>query len=400
MTPLDILFVCNKPPFPPKEGGSMAMNQLIEGLADAGNQIKVLSAYSDKYPVQEHDIPENYRKKTNIELIYFDLKIKPAEVLLNLFSGKSYHVQRFISTDFEKKLRTVLQDTSFDIVQIETPFMAPYVPVIRKYSRAKIILRAHNIEHLIWQRMAQATKRPCKKIFLRHFARTLENYEKTVVSQFDAVLPITQHDADFFKQHTRRPVKIIPFGVEPIAVAATAEIPVENAVFHIGTMNWMPNEEGIRWFLKKVWPRVMRQNPRIKIYLAGRFMPRWLYNMSMKNVIVVGEVPDAREFIRSKTISVAPLFSGSGVRIKIIESMNLSKAVVSTATGAEGINYTHGKNILIANTAESFARAIVDLYENPDKASEIGKNARELIQTQHFHQKIIGELETFYQEIL
>ena len=398
--PLHILFVCNKPPYPAKEGGSIAMNQLIEGLIHTGNRVKVITAYSDKYPVREKDIPESYKKKTGIEFVHLDLSIKPVEVLQNLFSNKSYHVQRFISDDFERKLVNILKSTPFDIVQIETLFMAPYVPVIRKHSRAKIILRAHNIEHLIWKRIAQSSKRPCKKFVLHHFARTLENYEKTVVSQFDGILPITRHDADFFKQHTRQPVKAIPFGIDPAQYSTGTKYSPENAVFHIGAMNWMPNEEGIRWFLKKVWPLVIHKNPQIKVYLAGRFMPRWLRETQIKNVVITGEVADAREFIRSKTIAIAPLFSGSGIRIKIIESMGLGKAVVATTTGAEGIDYTHGKNMLIANTAETFADALIELYENPEKASEIGKNARELVLSQHHHQKIIRSLETFYQEIL
>lgn len=129
-------------------------------------------------------------------------------------------------------------------------------------------------------------------------------------------------------------------------------------------------------------------------------MPEWLTRSKIKNVIVVGEVPDAQEFIQSKAISIAPLFSGSGIRIKIVESMATGKAVISTTVGAEGIHYTDGKDILIANTAEEFLKAAEFLFANPAKTKEIGDNARKLIREKHNNEKIIQTLISFYREIL
>ena len=395
-----ILFICNKAPWPEKEGGPMAMNRLIEGLADAGNRVKVLAANSDKYHVDPDSIPASYRRKTHIEFVPLNLSVKPVPAFLNLFTGKSYHVQRFVSRAFEEKLTEILKKEDFDIVQMETLFMAPYLEAIRKHSRARVVLRAHNIEHLIWKRIKQASRNPLKKFYLNHLYKTLERYEKTVLNRFDGVLPITEKDAAFFRQHTRKPIVTIPFGVSPVPFSGIEKVPAENALFHIGAMNWMPNEEGIRWFLKKVWPLLTRRFPEMKLYLAGRAMPPWLLNLHEKNITVIGEVESARDFIASKSISIVPLFSGSGVRIKIIESMSLGKAVVSTSTGAEGIDYSDGEDILIADTAAAFAEAVARLYQNPEEALRMGKNARHLIETKHNSPKIIERLEAFYEEIL
>ncbi len=397
---LNILFICNKSPWPPKEGGPIAMNQLITGLQQAGNHVKVLTVDSAKYHVDPALVPEDYRQKTGIEFVPLDLSVRPVPAFFNLFTRKSYHVQRFISTSFEKKLITILQHADFDIVQLETLFMAPYIRVIRKYSRAKVVLRAHNIEHLIWKRLALASRNPLKKLYIRHLYVTLERYEKSILEQFDGILPITGKDAAFFRQYSRKPVTVIPFGVDTEVVPRPESLSVENALFHIGAMNWLPNEEGIRWFLKNVWPRLTTRFPEMKLYLAGRAMPDWLLRLHEKNVVVAGEVDDARDFMATKSISIAPLFSGSGVRIKILESMSLAKAVVSTHTGAEGIAYTKGKDILIADTTDAFAAAIIRLYENPEEARQIGKNARRLIEAKHNNTKIIARLETFYKEIL
>ena len=400
MASLKILFICNKSPWPAKEGGPIAMSNLIDGLITAGNKIKVLAVNSDKYYVNIADIPAAYRIKTDIEFVHLDLNIKAIPAFFNLFSQQSYHVQRFISKAFEEKLIEILLKENFDIVQMETLFMAPYIDVIRKYSRAKILLRSHNIEHLIWKRMYRTCKNPLKKFYLHHLFVTLEKYEKTILNHFDGILPITEKDAGFFKYHSHKPVKTIPFGVNIENYPVQDSPPVEHALFHIGAMNWKPNEEGIRWFLKNVWPRIHPQFPDLKLYLAGRAMPRWLLDLKQTNISVLGEVPDARAFILSKSIAIAPLFSGSGVRIKIIESMSLGKTVISTKTGAEGIDYTAGKNIIIADTADEFATAIEKLYNNRNEAVRIGKNARRLMEEKHENQKIIQQLQAFYQEIL
>lgn len=396
---LNILFICNKSPWPPLEGGPIAMNNLIEGVVAAGHNVKVLAINTNKYNVNDSDIPEDYKKNTNIELVYIDLSMKPIPAFLNLFTGESYHVERFISDDFREKLREVLQNHNYDIVQIETLFMSPYINTIREFSSASIILRAHNIEHLIWKRVASITKNPFKKAYLKHLAKTLENYEKGILNSYDGIIPISSKDEYFFLQTSNKPVQTISFGVDTGNLENSDSSECEHALFHIGAMNWIPNQEGIKWFLEHVWPKVNKELPELKLYLAGRKMPSWIEELNQKNIIVVGEVPDAYSFIKSKSISIAPLFSGSGIRIKIIESMAHEKAVISTTIGAEGINYTNNKNIMIADDAESTVEAIKELYTKKDKCDNIGKNARALILEEHDNGKIIESLIEFYHKI-
>ena len=104
---MKILLLCNKPPYPASEGGPMAMNSIISGLLEAGHHVKILAINSEKYHVKESDIPEDYKKKTGIELIDVDLTVNPLNAFLNLFTKKSYHVERFISKEFKDKLTEV-----------------------------------------------------------------------------------------------------------------------------------------------------------------------------------------------------------------------------------------------------------------------------------------------------
>ena len=376
------------------------MYNFITKIADAGNEVKVLAANTNKYFVNIDEVPEDFKKKTNFELEYIDLSIKPVDAFLNLFTDKSYHVQRFISKKFEKRLIEILQSETFDIVQIEFLYMSPYLEVVRKYSKAKVVLRAHNIEHLIWKRIADEEKNPVKKFYLRHLATTLENYERGILNKYDAIVPVTAKDAEFFKQNSNVPVMDAPFSIDTEKFSKYINDNPEHALFHIGSMNWMPNEEGIRWFVKEVWPEISTKHENLKLYLAGREMPKWLVNLNMKNLEVVGEVDDAYEFMSSKSILVSPLFSGSGIRVKIIESMALGKAVISTTIGAEGINYTDGKDILLANNKEEFIEAISKLYTDKLLTRELGKNALELVREQHDIAKVVDKLERFYNSLM
>jgi len=395
---LKILFLCNKSPWPPKEGGSIAMNQLIEGLIEAGHSVKVLAVNSEKYHTRREDVPEDYLKRTGIEWVDVDLSVKVWPAFVHFVSGKSYHIARFVSEAFKTKLIEILKTQHFDIIQLETLFLGPYIPVIRGYSTSKIVLRQHNIEHLIWKRMYLQNRFSPKGLYFYHLYKTLKNYELNIINEVDAILPITEKDAKFFRERTQTKIQTIPFGMD---VSEEKEIQEpENALFYIGAMNWMPNMEGLRWFLKNVWPALTLKFPKLKFYIAGRETPRWLLKLKTKNIIVLGEVENAKQFIRSKKIAVVPILSGSGIRVKIIESMSLGKAVVSTSTGAEGIGYEHGKNIFIADTAKDFIQKISILYTQPHITEKMGRAARQLIIEHHGTQNIIRQLTGLYRKIL
>ncbi|HPX34839.1 MAG TPA: glycosyltransferase family 4 protein [Bacteroidales bacterium] len=399
---MKILILCNKSPYPPKEGGPIAMNAIIEGLIEAGHQVKVLAINTNKYFIKENDIPESYRQKTGIETVYIDLSIKPLDALLNLFSKDSYHVQRFISKEFEKKLISILQNDTFDIVQLETLYISPFIETIRENSKAKIVLRAHNIEHLIWERVAEISSNPLKKLYLKHLAKKLKNYELEIISKYDGIATITSKDASSFKNTgCEVPIISIPFGIDLEKIKEKPGIKAEfPSLFHIGAMNWMPNIEGIKWFLDKVWPLIQPEFPNLKFYIAGRSMPSWLYQKQLPNVEIVGEVPDAFDFMYSKAIEIVPLFSGSGIRIKIIEGMAVAKAIISTTIGAEGINVTHEKNILLADDPIAFANAVKRCVNDEQFVLSLGTNARELIRNEHSNKQIIEKLTKFYHSLV
>lgn len=397
---MNILIICNKSPYPPQEGGPMAMNSMVSGLIEAGHDVKILAVNSEKYHISIDKIPADYKEKTRIELVDVDLRVKPWQAFKNLFSDKSYHVERFISEDFKAKLISILKKEKFDIVQLEMIYMAPYIETIRNHSKAVVVLRTHNIEHLIWDRIAKKTWFFLKRWYINHLVRTLRKYELDVINKVDGIASITYRDAAFFRGITNVPVVDVPFGIDVEAFKPSFEIHEKPTFFHIGSMNWMPNEEAMKWLVNDIWDKVVKRNPEAEIHLAGRNMPKWLQNMKRKNLIVEGEVPDAKEFVASHDVAVVPLLSGSGMRIKIIEAMAMGKAVITTMVGAEGIQYSEYENIIIADTDEKIVEAMVRIIAEPAEAERIGRNARSLVENLYDNKKIINRLLLFYNELI
>ena len=396
---MKILLLCNKPPYPASEGGPMAMNSIITGLLEAGHQVKVLAVNNEKYNVTEADIPDDYRKKTDIELFDVDLRVRPLKALLNLFTKKSYHVERFISKEFKSRLAELLEKEHFDVVQLEMLFMAPYVETIRQHSKAMIVLRAHNVEHKIWERIAKETKFFLKRWYINHLASTLRDYELSALETVDGIAAITRKDAAYFRKYCSKPVIDVPYGVYPEEFTPKSEIEGKPKFYHIGSMNWMPNEEGIRWFIEEVLPKTVEKVPDFVYHLAGRNMPEWLTALKNPYVNVVGEVPDAKAFVAENDVAIVPLLAGSGIRIKIIESMAMGKTVITTRVGAEGILYDEEVNLIIAENIAKMVEAIRAINENPQIAVKIGQAARKLVEETYDNRKIIARLLMFYEQI-
>lgn len=392
---MKVLQLCNKPPYPPVDGGTLAMNSITQGLLAAGCEVRVLAMCSEKHPVLEDRIPDDYRRATRFEAVFVDLRLHPLDAGVAMLCGDSYHVRRFESKAFAARLAQVLKEETFDIVHVESIFLAPYVPVIRRHSNAHVILRTHNVENQIWRRMAMSERNCCKRWYIKHLALTLRAYESEHINDFDGVVSITDNDADYFRaEGCRKPIVTIPFAITPVQVDGVAEQP--GTLFHLGSMDWLPNQEGVRWFLDRVWPLIHSQMPSLTLHLAGRRMSDQLLNLQHEGVHIVGEVPDAATFIASKQINVVPLLSGSGIRVKIIEAMSQGKAVVTTTIGAQGIGAVDGRHLLIADTPERFAAQIRHCVDDPAFRQAIGANARQFIADNYGIEPLTRQLLAFY----
>jgi glycosyltransferase involved in cell wall biosynthesis len=398
---LKLLQICSKLPYPPKDGGSVAMNILTEGLISSGNEVHVLAINTPKHFIADQDIDLSYRKRTHYRSVLIDTDVKPFKALMNLFSSESYNISRFYSLDFENVLVEILKKNDFQIVQLETLWVVPYLDVIRKHSKGRIVLRSHNVEYSLWERLARTESNPLKKAYLNLLAKRLKKYELSMLNRYDAVLPITESDLRSFEDSgCKLPMMHVPFGIDSARYRTELQLAVFPRLFHIGAMDWMPNQDGIRWFLESAWPKVHALDQKAELHLAGRNMPDWLKQLKKQNVFIAGEVPDSISFINSASVMIVPLRSGGGMRVKIIEGMALGKAIISTSIGAEGIAYTDGENILIADTADEFVTAISRCCSDKTYTEKLGLNARKLIEEKYDNKIITEKLSAFYHKLI
>ena len=331
-----------------------------------------------------------------------DLKTNVFDALLYVMIARSYVVERFVTSKMKNKLMSVLQKDDYDIVQIESINLVPYIPLIRQISKAAVTFHCPNVEHLIWKRMYMNQKNNIfKRWYLKNTYQNMKYFETAHINDFDIVLPATDVDAQYLKREMKcvKPCKGVPIGFE--VAEDLPEVAVEeNSLFHIGSMNWFPNQQGIKWFLNEVWQEVLSVSPNVKLYLAGRQMGSYFTQGSWKNVNAVGEVADSTLFMCSKQIMVVPLLSGSGIRIKILEAMSLSKAVIATTIAAEGIMYTDKVNILIADTPQEFAQAVKKLTQDKEYCTQIGNNAAELIKEKYNINTVANQILDEYGKLL
>jgi len=396
-----VLQLCHKPPLPAKDGGCIAMNNLTQGLLDAGHKVKILTIFTHKHDLILDELDPDYIQKTDIEGVHVDTRINFVDAFTAFMTNDSYHVNRFFSPDMDIKIDRLLRKHSFDVIHLESLFMTPYIGTIKRHSRAPIILRAHNIEYTIWEKIAIGTKNPIKKIYLNFLAKQLREYELMMFNSVDGIATISESDKIRMMQlGVRRPIKTIAFGIDLNLYHCQPTTPEnENKLFHLGAMDWEPNVEGLTWFMDKVWPSIHQKFPHLTLHLAGRNMSDEFKAKSLPNVFIQGEVEDAIQYIQDHDIMVVPILSGGGVRVKIIEGMALGKAIISSTIGAIGIEYKEKENILIADTVLEWIQSIESLMEKPDKKVRIQNNARQFAES-HFDNKFITkELIQFYKEV-
>ena len=396
---MKILQLCHKPPLPAKDGGCIAMDNLTQGLLSLGHKVKVLTIYTHKHDLIFEELPEEYIEQTDIEGVFVDTRINLVDAFTAFMTNDSYHVNRFFSPDMDIKIDRLLRKQQFDIIHLESLFMTPYLGTIKRRSKAPVVLRAHNIEYTIWEKIAIGTKNPIKKAYINHLARQLKEYEMNMFNFVDGIATISESDKIRMLQlGVRQPIRTISFGID-LEKYQALPAPDEVSLFHLGAMDWEPNIEGLTWFIEKIWPHVNTHFPNLKLYLAGRNMPEKFTQIKVPGVSIIGEVEDAHGFMAKHSIMVVPLLSGGGIRVKIIEGMALGKAIVSSTIGAIGIEDHHAEALRIADSVQEWINALEPLVSNPEEIAELGNHARTFAEKQFDNVLITKSLIQFYRDI-
>jgi len=395
---MKILQLCKKFPYPLKDGESIAITNLSRSLTESGCRVDLLAMNTSRHFVELSQVNGALDHYENVYAVEVDNRIKPLEALGNLIKGKSYHISRFESNSFKENLIKLLKREKYDVIQLETLYLTPYIDIIRKYSKGLVSMRAHNIEHEIWDKIAKNTKLLPKRWYLKKLTQQLKDYEVKHLNDFDFLIAISDRDLIKFKNMGYHNGAVsTPVGINLSAYGASpTKEKVKPELSFIGSLDWMPNLEGLQWFLDKVMPSLNE----VELHVAGRNTPDSLKSNPQNNVVIHGEVDSAQKFINSYPIMVVPLLSGSGMRVKILEGMALGKLVITTSKGVEGIGATDGINVLLADTAEQFIEKIKWAVSNPERSNSIGQAARSFISSEYDSVEIAKKLKLAYEYVL
>lgn len=399
---MNILQICHKPPYPLVDGASIATFNLYTGLVEIGHNVHVIAMNTYKQYCDINQVPKEFREKSNYTLVDTDIRIKVLPAFLNLFTNKSYNISRFDTINFKRALIKILEKNVYDIIILESLYATPYIELLREMTNAKIVLRAHNVEYNIWKNLANNEKSIIKKWYLNLLSRRLKKYELKTLAKVDLIASISNEDNLVFKNEAcQTPMIYLPFGIN----FANDEFrnyssPKEDelVLFHVGSMDWLPHQESIKWFLEEVWKNVIIKCPDVKLYLAGSKMPDWITYGNYPNLIVTNGYVDGKIFMNKKAIMIVPSFSGSGIRIKIAEGMALGKVIITTKNGAMGIPCTNGKNIFISDSSTEWVELIRKCVNDIELVKTISKEARQFSESEFDHklsaQKLIDAIKS------
>ena len=417
---MKILVVGNRVPWPLHDGGAIATYGMLRSLAENGAEVDFFS-FNTKKHFAENAIIEKYFGFCKVHLVSLDAGVKPLNALWNLLFGGSYHLERYDDLEAAVELYDLIQSSNYDCVMVEGLYSMPITWRVMKQMSVrpnngvmdvdpinsnetiqkepiKWVYRSHNLEYQIWERLAISTPQPLKKWYLALQSKRLKRAEIDAWCRMDAIVPIVETDSlvirtalteiqqinqiDSGDSDSRQPkIHVYQPGIAIERPFAFIHQPM--SLFHIGSMEWQANEQGVMWFLNKVWPLVLSAQPNAKFHLAGKGLSKQDPRFFQSGIVNHGEVSNAEDFMHEHGVMIVPIQAGSGIRIKTLEAMALGVPIVSTSIGAQGLTVMDDVEIKIADEPKEFAAAICTLLSSPAKSQEMTTQARKYVELHH-----------------
>jgi len=364
-----ILHLCNKMPFPGRDGSSIAMESLIRLEQGLGHDVTVVALNTDKHRISNPKAPDG------VQLFEVNVSIRPT--IANYLSRRrkqwSYFASRFYHREVVELIAAQVQ--YHDIVVVDSLFMAVYLGPIN----LPIVIRAHNIESELWKDTLRHMP-VWKRVLLGKEVKQLSHWERSVLSQHP-VWAITPDDLAMVQAIGGHGAHI-PCSIRPNQWPYSGATP--SGIYHLGAMDWFPNIEGMQWLMTEVTPHLSQG---VSIQVLSKARPSQFRQLPQAITWIQDRVED--DWFDAQGIFIAPIRSGSGMRIKLLEAMSRGKAIVTTTIGAQGLMVEHGKHMLIVDQPEDFALAIHKLLSDTGMRQGLGQAASEHAQ-KHFQDDVVS----------
>lgn len=295
------------------------------------------------------------------------------ELVANLVSPLPYAVAKYRSPAMRSEIEHAICAKGIDVVVCDFLFPSQNVP---DDLPCTTVLFQHNVEAAIWKRHVEVRTNPLARAYFREQWRRMQRFERRECRRFNRVVAVSRTDAESIERdYGVTGVADVPTGVdiEYFRPAGRAPLEPRNLVF-TGSMDWLPNEDGITWFVDEVLPRIHERLPDVTLTIVGRNPPPRIEQLARQDarLRVTGSVPDVRPFIEGAAVFVVPLRVGGGTRLKIYEALAMERPLVSTTIGAEGLPLEDGRHALLADGSAAFAQAVLDLLGDPAAATRLG----------------------------
>ncbi|WP_231591952.1 glycosyltransferase family 4 protein [Methanosarcina sp. WH1] len=396
----------------PVSGAPVRDYNIIKNLSEKKIDSHMVCNYSVDNKLENSTYNLNQLEKELNAKIYTrevpDLSIlkKTKAVFLNSMYPPIY---RYNSPANIRSIESVLKKSQFDIIHAQHTIEA--APVIQAASNSHFkgckVITLHNVDHLNFIRQINHQKSSWVRFAHKRVVKGFKDHELKIIDQFDHIFVVSETDKEIYVS-CRIPedkIDVIPNGVDcnfynTEEFATSVQLSHPNILF-MGSLSYKPNDFGIKNYLENVHPAIKKKFPNIKFYIIGKSCPAWLneYSKTDNTVEIIGFVEDVRPYIFNADVCIAPLTSGSGTRLKILEYMAMSKPVVSTTIGAEGLEISNNKNILIADQWDTFADLIVSLLEDKEFSERIGINGRILVEDRYDWKKLVEKQVKVYKKL-
>ncbi len=371
------------------------MYNITKYLALRGHEITLVS-----FAKPGDAASDELKRYCSVHLVHESTGHSVMKILHSYASGTPYIIEKYQTAGMWAAVESLASTGGFDCVHADYLMMAPYALRLRKKFGIPIMLRQHDFETTMLERFAQSEKNKILRIFIRSEYVRMKRYEPLMCSRFDLCTMITRKDEERLLALSGAVRSMtIPAGVEIPRLAP--EAPAESAtIFFLSSLSWKPNIDGFMWFYTNVLPIVVQQIPGVRVLVTGKGKAPELDALRDPRVEIAGYVDDVAPCYAKTAVCIVPLFTGSGMRIKILEMMAYGKPVVATSIGAEGIHVTDGENIFISDDPAAFAEKIIALLKSADLRRTIGAAARKTVQSEYSWESVAEKFEQAYSPII
>ena len=396
---MKILQLSPQVPLPLDTGGRIGIYGILKHVAERGNEV-YFAAYRKNYDQKLAEV--TLQKFCQPFIINASTENKVFPALLNLFSAVPYNISKFRTKELESFLIVFFKNHKVDIVHVDHLHLGWTVDLIKNITDVPVVLREHNLELKIMQRFSEQQRNVFLKVYSRIQYKKFVVYEPAMAEKFDKCIMVSEEDERaLLSMNPKVKTASIPVGVGKGLLSIHKRNTIPFSMFHLGSISWLPNLDGLIWYLDEVFPRIISKLPNVRLYIYGTGTEKLKTASSLdKNIVKVGYVKDIWSEIFNKQLAIVPLRIGSGIRVKIIEMLATGQNIITTSIGREGISVSDGKEVLIADTAAEFVDKTVMYFNNYYDSKKMSSEAKKNVMENYTWEKIAEKFEDIYLSLL